>query len=38
VLVSWGDTVARDDGRWVLTIEDTGPGFHAGPGAPLVAR
>ena len=36
VLVSWGDTVARDDGRWVLTIEDTGPGFHVGPSAPLV--
>ena len=37
VVVSWGDTAARDDGRWVLTIEDTGPGFHAGPGAPLVS-
>ena len=37
VLVRWGDTVARDDGRWVLTVEDTGPGFHAGPGAPLVS-
>ena len=37
VRVSWGDTIARDDGRWVLTIEDTGPGFHAGPGAPLVS-
>ena len=37
VLVGWGDTVARDDGRWVLTVEDTGPGFHAGPGAPLVS-
>ena len=36
VLVSWGDTIARDDGRWVLTIEDSGPGFHAGPGAPLI--
>ena len=36
VLVRWGDTAARDDGRWVLTIEDTGPGFHAGPGAPLI--
>ena len=36
VTVRWGDTVARDDGRWELTIEDTGPGFHAGPGAPLV--
>jgi len=21
----------------VLTIEDTGPGFHAGPGAPMVS-
>ncbi len=37
VVVSWGDTVASDDGRWVLTIEDTGPGFHAGPGALLLA-
>lgn len=37
VLLSWGDTVARDDGRWKLTVEDTGPGFHAGPGAPMVS-
>jgi signal transduction histidine kinase len=37
VIVSWGDTAARDDGRWVLTVEDTGPGFHSGPGAPLVS-
>jgi len=36
VVVSWGQTEARDDGRWVLTIADSGPGFHAGPGAPLV--
>ena len=36
VVVNWDDTVARDDGRWALTIEDTGPGFHAGPGAPMV--
>ncbi len=36
VLVSWGDTLARDDGRWFFAVEDTGPGFHAGPGAPLV--
>jgi signal transduction histidine kinase len=36
VRVGWSDTVARDDGRWMLTIEDTGPGFHAGPGAPLI--
>jgi len=26
----------KDDGkRWVLTVADTGPGLHAGPGAPL---
>jgi signal transduction histidine kinase len=37
VTVSWGDTAARDDGRWWLLVEDTGPGFHAGPGAPLVS-
>ena len=36
VTVSWGDTPARDDGRWILRVEDTGPGFHSGPGAPLV--
>lgn len=36
VTVSWGDTPARDDGRWYLCVEDTGPGFHAGPGAPRV--
>jgi len=37
VTVSWGDTPAHDDGRWILSVEDTGPGFHAGPGAPLVS-
>jgi signal transduction histidine kinase len=37
VTVSWGDTAAPDDGRWWLLVEDTGPGFHAGPGAPLVS-
>ena len=37
VTVSWGDTPERDDGRWVLSVADTGPGFHGGPGAPLVA-
>ena len=37
VVVSWADTAARDDGRWVLAIQDSGPGFHAGPGAPLVS-
>ncbi|MBA3596578.1 MAG: sensor histidine kinase [Methylibium sp.] len=35
VSVRWGESAADDGRRWVLTIEDTGPGFHAGPGAPL---
>ncbi|MGZ5239913.1 MAG: sensor histidine kinase [Caldimonas sp.] len=36
VTVSWGQTPAADDGRWVLSVADTGPGFHAGQGAPLL--
>ena len=35
VTVSWGDSRENDTERWMLSIEDTGPGFHAGPGAPL---
>jgi signal transduction histidine kinase len=37
VTITWGDTAAGDDGRWFFTIADTGPGFHAGPGAPIVS-
>lgn len=33
--VRWGESAGDDERRWMLTIEDTGPGFHAGPGAPL---
>jgi len=36
VTLRWGDTAASDDGRWFIVVEDTGPGFHAGPGAPIV--
>jgi len=36
VTLSWADTQASDDGRWFFVVEDTGPGFHAGPGAPIV--
>ena len=35
VTVQWGDSVDADDKRWALSVRDTGPGFHAGPGAPL---
>ena len=35
VSVSWGDSRADDANRWMFCMHDTGPGFHAGPGAPL---
>ena len=35
VVVTWGDSDVRDEARWRLTIADTGPGFHSGPGSPL---
>ncbi|HSC62680.1 MAG TPA: HAMP domain-containing sensor histidine kinase [Caldimonas sp.] len=36
VLLSWGEAAPGDSRRWCLTVEDSGPGFHAGPGAPIV--
>jgi signal transduction histidine kinase len=35
VTVSWGDSRKNDAERWMLCVQDTGPGIHAGPGAPL---
>ena len=35
VTVTWGDSQRNDPKRWMFTVKDTGPGFHAGPGAPL---
>jgi len=35
VTVSWGDSRRNDAQRWMLCVIDTGPGFHAGPGAPM---
>jgi signal transduction histidine kinase len=37
VTVSWGDSRRNDADRWMLCVTDTGPGFHAGPGAPIAA-
>jgi signal transduction histidine kinase len=37
VTVSWGDSRPNDARRWMLCVEDTGPGFHAGPGAPMAS-
>jgi len=35
VTLSWGDSREDDAHRWMLCVTDTGPGFHAGPGAPM---
>ncbi len=37
VTVDWGDSKENDADRWMFCVRDTGPGFHAGPGAPLVS-
>jgi signal transduction histidine kinase len=35
VTVSWGDSDGGDAERWFVQVQDTGPGFHAGPGTQL---
>lgn len=35
VTVSWGDSASNDSKRWMVSVQDTGPGFAAGPGTPL---
>ena len=35
VTVRWQSQAGSEDPRWVLSIEDTGPGMHAGTGSPL---
>ena len=35
--IAWHDGEAGDSKRWVMSVQDTGPGFNAGPGAPLIA-
>jgi signal transduction histidine kinase len=35
VTVSWGDNDGDDAERWFMQVQDTGPGFHAGPGSQL---
>ncbi len=35
VTVSWGDSDDGDTQRWFIQVQDTGPGFHAGPGSQL---
>lgn len=35
VTVSWGDSRNNDPDRWMLCVQDTGPGLHPGPAAPM---
>jgi signal transduction histidine kinase len=35
VTVSCGESAGNDPDRWFLQVQDTGPGFHAGPGSQL---
>lgn len=35
VRLLWGESHERDVPRWLIRVEDTGPGFAAGPAAPL---
>ncbi|MEO9162149.1 MAG: HAMP domain-containing sensor histidine kinase [Casimicrobiaceae bacterium] len=35
VTVSWDESRRDDINRWMLSVQDTGPGIHAGPGAPM---
>jgi signal transduction histidine kinase len=35
ITIVWGDSTVTDSERWFLQVQDTGPGFHAGPGAQL---
>ena len=35
ITVSWGDSEANDSKRWMLSIQDTGPGIHSDAGKPL---
>lgn len=37
ITVSWGNSAPNDPKRWMLSIEDTGPGLHTESGNPLAA-
>jgi signal transduction histidine kinase len=37
ITVTWGDSEPGDPKRWLLCIEDTGPGFHTESGQPIAA-
>jgi signal transduction histidine kinase len=36
VVLAWGEAAPGEVRRWCLVVQDSGPGFHAGPGAPIV--
>ncbi|MEO8836006.1 MAG: HAMP domain-containing sensor histidine kinase, partial [Caldimonas sp.] len=36
VTIAWGATADAAAPGWRFSVEDSGPGFHSGPGAPIV--
>ncbi|HEX7181994.1 MAG TPA: sensor histidine kinase [Thermoanaerobaculia bacterium] len=36
VTVAWGETQESDAERWLVRVQDTGPGLYIAPGGPLV--
>jgi signal transduction histidine kinase len=38
VIVTWAKTRERDVDRWLIRVQDTGPGIHVGPGSPIASR
>ncbi|HEX2224677.1 MAG TPA: sensor histidine kinase [Thermoanaerobaculia bacterium] len=38
VIVTWAETRERDVDRWLIRVQDTGPGIHVGPGSPIASH
>jgi len=38
VTITWRTTRERDADRWILSIQDTGPGLHEAPGSPIAGE
>jgi signal transduction histidine kinase len=38
VVISWRESEEKDVDRWLLAVEDTGPGFHEAPGSPIAGE
>jgi signal transduction histidine kinase len=38
VTVTWAESGERDADRWILRVQDTGPGLHEAPGSPIAGE